>query len=97
MDDGLDEDAQVLAGLPGLVALQADPEAGRARLVEGHLEHELLAAVLQQQAARLLAFLRGTNGDRLFNSEFRFLLKCCVKKAFSRTHLIPALHNNCCV
>lgn len=58
MDDGLDEDAQVLPRLPGLVALQADPEAGRARFVEWDLVHELLPAVLQHHAAQLVTFLK---------------------------------------
>ena len=57
MDDGLDEDAQVLSGLPGLVALQADAQPGRARLVEGDLVHQLLPAVLQHHAAGFLTFL----------------------------------------
>lgn len=58
VDDGLDEDAQVLSGLSGLVALQADPEAGRTRFIEGDLVHQLLPAVLQHQTAILLSFLK---------------------------------------
>lgn len=57
MDDGLDEDAQVLSGLPGLVALQADAQAGRPRVVERDLIHQLFPAVLQHQAASILPFL----------------------------------------
>lgn len=58
MNDGLDEDAQVLALLPGLVALEADAQAGRARVVQGHLEHQLLPPILQHQGACLLPFLK---------------------------------------
>lgn len=58
VDDGLDEDAEVLPGLSGLVALQADPQAGRSGLVEGDLVHQLLPAVLQHQTSGLLAFLK---------------------------------------
>ena len=61
VDDGLDEDAQVFPGLPGLVALQADPQAGRARFVEGDLIHQLLPAVLQKQTASLFTFLKKKN------------------------------------
>lgn len=59
MDDRLDEDAEVLPGLSGLVALQADPQAGRTGFVEGDLVHQLLPAVLQHQTAGLFAFLEG--------------------------------------
>lgn len=58
VDDGLDEDTQVLSGLSGLVALQADPQARRARFVQGDLVHQLLSAVLQHQAAGLFTFLK---------------------------------------
>lgn len=58
MDDGLDEDAQVLSGLSGLVALEADPQAGRTRFVERDLVHQLFPAVLQHQTADLFTFLK---------------------------------------
>lgn len=59
MNDGLDEDPQIFPGLLGLVPLQADPQAGGARFVEGDLVHQLLPAVLHHLPARLLAFLKG--------------------------------------
>lgn len=59
VDDGLDEDAEVITSLPGLVALQADPKSGRTGFVEGDLVHQLLPAVVQHQAAGLLALLTG--------------------------------------
>ena len=46
--DGLDEDAQVGPRVSGLVALQADPQARRAAVVQGHLQHQLLLAVLRE-------------------------------------------------
>lgn len=59
VDDRLDEDAKVLPGLSGLVALQADPQAGRSGFVEGDLVHQLLPAILQHQTSGLLALLKG--------------------------------------
>lgn len=64
VDDGLDEDSQVLSGLSGLVALQAEPQAGRARFVERDLVHQLLPAVLQHLTGRFLAFLEKKTKQR---------------------------------
>lgn len=65
MDDGLDEDAQVLSRLPGLVPLEADAQARRAGVVEGHLEHELLLPALRHEASQTaqLVLLGGTGRD----------------------------------
>ena len=50
MYNGLDEDAQVLSRLPGLVPFEADAQARRAGVVQGHLVHELLLPVLRNEA-----------------------------------------------
>lgn len=65
MDDGLDEDSQVLSGLPGLVALQAQPEAGWARFIERDLIHQLLPAILQHLTGCFLVFLKEKKGRNL--------------------------------
>lgn len=72
MNDGLDEDPQVFSGLPGLVPLQADSQAGRARFVERDLVHQLLPAILYHLTARLLAFLKGRRQKAAIKIEGRF-------------------------
>lgn len=52
MDDGLDEDAQVLPRLPGLVSFEADAQAGRSAVIERHLERELLLPALGDKGGR---------------------------------------------
>lgn len=68
VDDRLDEDAQVLPGFPGLVALQADPQASRSRLVEGDFIHQMLPAVLKHQAPGLFAFLGNKRLEELLKT-----------------------------
>lgn len=46
MDDGFDEDPQVLPRLPGLVSFEADAQPRRAAVIKRHLESELLLSVL---------------------------------------------------
>ena len=56
--DGLDEDAQVVVALLGAVALDADPQAGRARLAQRDLEgHELPRAVGRQHQVLVVRLL----------------------------------------
>lgn len=108
VDDRLDEDAQVLPGLSGLVALQADPQAGRSRFIEGDLVHQLLPAVLQHQTASLFAFLEDRKTEETGRvlktfTQVEIFLEVLCKKLLDRksrlihTHLIPTLHNNCCI
>lgn len=58
MDDGLDENAQVLTSLSRFVALQADSKAGGTRLVQWDFIHQLLPAVLQHQISSIFTFLK---------------------------------------
>lgn len=60
VDDGLDEDAQVLARLSGLVALQTDAESSRPRVIYRNLVHQVLPAILGKDRTRLLSFLKRT-------------------------------------
>ena len=66
--DGLDEDAQVVVALLGAVALDTDPQAGRARLTQRDLKgHELPRAVGRQHqvlVVRLLAVREEEEEDR---------------------------------
>lgn len=57
MDDGLDEDAQVLTRLPGLVAFQTETKPGRPRIAYRNLVHQVLSTVLRQGQDRRLSFL----------------------------------------
>lgn len=57
MDDGLDEDAQVLTRLPGLVAFQTETKPGRPRVAYRNLVHQVLSTVLRQGQDGRLSFL----------------------------------------
>lgn len=50
VDNGFDEDPQVLPGLPGLVSFEADAQPRRAAVIKRHLERELLLSVLGNKA-----------------------------------------------
>lgn len=64
MDDGLDEDAQVFTGLTRFVAFKADTQASRARVIQRHLEHQLLLPFLRQNSTYRFLFLGEKDGER---------------------------------
>lgn len=66
VDDGLDEDAQVLPRLPRLVSFEADAESRRTAVVERHLERELLLPALGDKGGRRAGqlILLGPKGAR---------------------------------
>lgn len=45
VDNGFDEDPQVLPRLPGLVSFEADAQPSRATIIKRHLKRELLLSV----------------------------------------------------
>ena len=45
MDNGFDEDPQVLPRLPGLVSFEANAQPSRATIIKRHLKRELLLSI----------------------------------------------------
>lgn len=62
VDDGFDEDPQVLARLPGLVSFEADAQTRRAAVIKRHLKRELLLSGFgnkDRQAGQLVLLWAG--------------------------------------
>lgn len=49
VDNGFDEDPQVLPRLPGLVSFEADTQPSRATIIKRHLKRELLLSVFRNK------------------------------------------------
>lgn len=49
VDNGFDEDPQVLPRLPGLVSFEADAQPSRATIIKRHLKRELLLSVFRNK------------------------------------------------
>lgn len=67
VDNGFDEDPQVLPRLPGLVSFEADAQASRAAVVKRHLKRELLLSVFgnkDRQAGHFVLLGAGGDGNR---------------------------------
>lgn len=78
VDNGLDEDPQVLPRLPGLVSFEADAQTSRAAVIKRHLKRELLLSGFRNKDrhAGQLVFLRvgetvmgGRGGERNVDEE----------------------------
>lgn len=49
MDNGFDEDPQVLPRLPGLVSFEADAQPSRTTIIKRHLKRQLLLSVFRNK------------------------------------------------
>lgn len=83
VDNGFDEDPQVLPGLPGLVSFEADAQPRRAAVIKRHLERELLLSVLGNKARHAGHFVLLGVGETVMGVEVE--KETLMRKRGSRT------------